>query len=206
MSVAASRRPLSAERVLDAAVRVADEQGIDALTLRRLAEVLDVHPTSIYNHLPSKDAILTGLAERLIEEAALPMAFAHWQDWVRSFAVAMRRIALAHPGAFAVFTRVPATGETSTRHVEAALEAFRVAGFSAADARDAVAGVALAVMGLALNDLPGTGPAPAVSDAERVPELYPRLSEVLALGEPEPETMWTLIIESLITGLTPHRP
>ena len=205
MSIAAGRRPLSAERVLDAAVQVADKQGIDALTMRRLAEVLDVHPTSIYNHLASKEAILAGLAERLIEEAALPMAFAQWQDWVRSFAVAMRRIALEHPGAFAVFTRVPATGETSTRHVEAALEAFRRAGFSAADARDAVSGVALAVMGLALNELPGAGPAPAVVAPERLPERYPRLSEALALGEPEPDTMWTLIIESLIRGLTPLR-
>lgn len=204
MAVAAGRRPLTAERVLDAAVQVADRQGIDALTLRRLAEVLHVHPTSIYNHVASKEAILTGVADRLIEEAALPMAFAHWQDWVRSFAVAMRRTAAAHPGAFAVFTRVPSTGEASTRHVEAALDAFRRAGFSVAEARDAVAGVALAVMGLALNEGPGPGPAPAVSDAELVPELYPRLAEVFALGEARPDAMWTLIVESLIAGLTPR--
>src|SRR3954454_6174127 len=91
---------LSRDLVLQTAVRVADAEGIEALTLRRLADALGVHPTSIYNHVPNKDAILDGLTELLIDEADIPLVVPDWQTWVREFAAALRRMARAHPGAF----------------------------------------------------------------------------------------------------------
>src|SRR3954463_11403919 len=94
---------LSRELVLQTAVRVADAEGIDAVTLRRLADALGVHPTSIYNHVSSKEAILDGVVEKLFVEANPPLTVTDWREWMRGFAAAMRRIALAHPGAFVVF-------------------------------------------------------------------------------------------------------
>ncbi|MCA1713035.1 MAG: TetR family transcriptional regulator, partial [Actinobacteria bacterium] len=113
--------PLSRDRVLEAAVQVADEQGIDAVTLRRLAERLGVHPTSIYHHLANKEAILDGLAEHLFEESGLGPDVSDWQDWVWTFATALRRLARAHPGAVAVYTRRAAIGRAADEHIEAAL-------------------------------------------------------------------------------------
>ena len=201
MQVAPQRRPLTSGRVIDAAVRVADEQGLDALTLRRLAEALDVHPTSIYNHLPSKESILDALAERLLTEAHLPTHYDHWQDWVREFATRMRALARRHPGAFAVFTRRAGAGPTANTHIEAALDAFRRGGFGVQNAHYAMAGTALAVMGLALNESPAPGPAPVVDTRHLTADRYPRIAEALAAPRTDTDAMWLLIIDSLVVGL-----
>lgn len=201
MSVADPRVRLSRARVLDAAVAVADAQGIDALTLRRLAQTLHVHPTSIYNHLPNKEAILDGLSERLVEEAQLPSVVDTWQEWVWGFATAMRTLARAHPGAFAVFTRRPAQGPSAAAHVEAALGAFQRAGFSTLQANQAMAGVALAIMGLALNEAPGVGPAPTPGLAHFEPELYPRIAEAVRLVPESTDGMWRMMVGAIVEGL-----
>lgn len=199
--MATQRTALSRARVLDAAVAVADEQGIDALTLRRLAEALEVHPTSIYNHLPSKDAILSGLAERMLEEANLPDHVDTWQEWVRVFASSMRDLARRHPGSFAVLTRRPAQGAAASRHVEAALDAFHRGGFPVSTAWYALSGTALAVMGLAQNETASAGPTPTPVTAHLTAERFPRIAQTLLLAEADPDQMWALIVESLIAGL-----
>lgn len=205
MPVVTPREPLTRERVLAAAVAVADEQGIDALTLRRLAEALRVHPTSIYNHLPSKEAILDGVAEQLVNEAALPTSFTTWPDWVRAFAAAMRGLAQRHPGAFAVFTRRPAQGAGAEEHLEAALEAFAQDGFSTGEANAAVAGTALTVMGLALNEAPRPAPAPTPGLAHFQPDRYPRIAAAVAAVPETTDGIWELIVEALIVGLRESR-
>ncbi len=201
MAVRTERLPLTIERVLDAAVDVADAEGIDALTLRRLAAELKVHPSSIYNHVPGKDAILDGVARRLVTEAALPASVRDWPEWVRGFAATMRKLAQQHPGAFAVFTRRPAYGPGTDLHVEAALEAFVRGGFSPLEASTAVAGVALALMGLALNEVPG----PAVQSDPGLlnlqPERFPQTAAAAAAVPNNSDGMWTLVVEALIRGL-----
>src|SRR4051794_27224440 len=110
MSSQVVRRPtLNRARVLEAAVELADREGIEALTVRRLAEELGVHPTSLYNHVASKDALLAGVVERLFDDADLPTQVSTWSDWIKALAAGLRATARAHPGAFLALTRVPAT-------------------------------------------------------------------------------------------------
>src|SRR4051794_36365976 len=106
----ATRERLTGERVIAAAVAIADAEGVEAVTMRRLADELHVHPTSLYNHVPTKDAILDGVAAQLISEAGLPHHFEAWQDWVRALARGLRDVARAHPGAFLVLTQRAASG------------------------------------------------------------------------------------------------
>jgi AcrR family transcriptional regulator len=195
-----TRVPLSRDRILRAAVDVADAEGTDSLTLRRLAEALDVHPTSIYNHLPNKEAILDGVVEALFEEASLPTHVDRWQDWVRTFAYAMRDVARAHPGAYLVFTRRPAEGPLASEQTEVALDAFRRAGFGATRARDAVVGTSLTVLGLSLNECPPVGPTIAPDVTHRTRERYPRIFEALDEAGEDADAMWEFVIEGLITG------
>lgn len=197
------RLPLSRDRIVQAALAVADNGGIDAVTLRRVAERLDVHPTSIYNHLPNKEAILDALVDRLMEEADLPGSYPDWRDWVRAFASALRRLARAHPGAFMVFTKRPAVGPVASRQTEGALDAFRRAGFSPVQARRAAAGTALALLGLALNECPPIGPWAEPDLTHRARNAFPRLNELVAVDE-DTDALWDLVIESLITGLTTY--
>jgi AcrR family transcriptional regulator len=102
----ASRKPLSRERVLAAAVALADTQGIQALTMRRLAADLGVEAMSLYYHLPDKEALLDGVAETVIAEiwAAVGRLGAsggdqNWRTKLRQQFLAARHVMLRHPWA-----------------------------------------------------------------------------------------------------------
>jgi len=198
-NTAAARVPLDRDRILDAAFAVADAGGIDAVTMRSLAGALGVHFSSLYTHVASKEAILDGMIERLIAEADMPVDFVDWREWVRSFAVALRGMAGTHPGGFEVFLRRSAAGPLATSHSEAALAAFRRAGFAPRTAQEAVSGTALALLGLALNEC-RRGPMVAPDRGHVSPERFPLVAEALAAPD-DTAGRWGLIVESLIAGL-----
>jgi AcrR family transcriptional regulator len=200
MAVRERRESLSRERILAAAVDVADAEGVDAVTMRRLAEALQVHPTSLYNHLPSKEAILDGLADWVIVEAALPPRFDTWQEWIRVFADGLRRVARAHPGAFMVLTQRAATGPGSMAQTEGALDAFMRTGWSAPAAAEAITGTSLALLGIALNECPPTAPFTAPDFSHLSPDAFPRIREAAA-AELDEDGIWTRMVEAIIAGL-----
>jgi AcrR family transcriptional regulator len=199
---------LTRDLVLQTAIRVADAEGIDAITLRRLADDLGVHPTSIYNHVPNKDAILDGLTECLIVEADLPMVVPDWATWVREFAAAIRRIARAHPGAFDVFLRRGGSGAMALRHIEAALDAFRRAGCSVEQATRAVHGVQLALVGLAVEEGALTRPVAAPDLSHINADDHPRIleSELAGISELPTQPTWDLVVETLVAGFAATLP
>jgi AcrR family transcriptional regulator len=201
LPVAAQRVPLTRERVLEAAVELADTRGIEALTLRRLAEALNVHPSSIYHHVPNKEAILDGIAGSLIAEAHLPGHVEDWQEWVRAFAATLRALARAHPGAFEVFTRRPANGPAAADQLEMALAAFRRGGFTALRANEAVFGITLTIIGLALSETARFGEPADPGTAHLQLDRYPNIVAVAKVAPPNTDGAWTLVIEALITGL-----
>ena len=94
----AGQEPLTRERILDAALRIVDGEGMGALSMRRLAADLGVNPMSIYHHLPGKDAVVSGLVGvvfsgmRMLPSEGLP-----WQERVRAYAHAHRGIVRSHP-------------------------------------------------------------------------------------------------------------
>lgn len=94
------RGQLTRDRILAAALELVDRDGLDALTMRRLAEKLAVDPMSIYNHVPSKEALLDGLAETLWAELELPVKEAAWRETMTALARALRRLAQEHPQAY----------------------------------------------------------------------------------------------------------
>lgn len=100
----ARREPLSRERVLRTAVEVADETGIDGLTMRRLAERLGVEPMSIYYHVRGKDAIVAGALDLVFDDVAALAAdratpLAGWRSHLRGRILAAREVLLRHPWA-----------------------------------------------------------------------------------------------------------
>ena len=200
---------LTRDLVLSTAIQVADaDGGEDAITLRRIAEVVGVHPTSIYNHVPNKEAILNGMIDMLLAEADLPADVPDWRSWIREIAVAIRRVALAHPGAFTVFLRHAGTGPFAARHIEAALDAFRREGCSVEQAARAVHGVLLAVMGLALEEGVDKSPAVAPDLSHLNRAEHPRIFEVEDSGvvDAPSEPTWDLMVESLIAGFAATLP
>ena len=136
---------------------MADRDGFGGVTLRRIAAELGVHVTSLYNHVPTRDAVTDGIIERLIEEAKLPTSPVPWEEWVRSFFTAMGTMATTHPGAFAALQRRPVQGPRAAASFEVALEAFTRAGLAPEDAYGAVKAVSLTSLAVALERGMATG-------------------------------------------------
>jgi TetR/AcrR family transcriptional regulator, tetracycline repressor protein len=94
----AGQEALSRGRILEVALRLVDEEGMGALTMRRLGTELCVNPMSIYHHLPGKDAVISGLVEVVFSgmQVRYPNG-SSWQDGVRAWAEAYRGLVRSHP-------------------------------------------------------------------------------------------------------------
>ncbi len=100
-SSATTRRPLTRERILRAALDLIDRDGVQGLSMRKLGAELGVEAMSLYNHVPDKDAVLDGVVELLWEQAAAKVDDAgRWQSQARALAAAIRETAHAHPSAY----------------------------------------------------------------------------------------------------------
>src|SRR5215212_5375885 len=96
----AGRQPLSRRRVLEEAVRFADREGLEALTMRKLGAELGVEAMSLYNHVPNKGALLDGMVEVLLGELEIWLGNRDWEGRSRGGYRAVRRVAHGHRHAF----------------------------------------------------------------------------------------------------------
>jgi AcrR family transcriptional regulator len=176
--------PLSRERILRCAVDVADQDGLDATSLRRVAAGLGVHVTSLYNHVPTKEALLDGVAEQLVITAEPPLGEVDWETWVRGFVDAVIRLANAHPGASEVLMRRPVQGPAASATFEAGLRAFQQAGMDIGQAYAAVKSVSLAVLGCVLEAASRADDVALGTDVDLLPrDDFPMIHEVVAIGD-----------------------
>src|SRR4051794_21534783 len=95
----AGREPLSRERVLRAAVGLADDAGLEALSMRHLAQELGVVPMALYKHVASKEELLDGMVDVIVAEIDPPVDGTGWKDAVRQRVLSARQALLRHPRA-----------------------------------------------------------------------------------------------------------
>jgi AcrR family transcriptional regulator len=126
----AKRLPLSKERVLRAAVELADGDGIEALSMRRLAKELGVEAMSLYNHVKNKDEILSGISDLVTSEMELPSDTVDWKSALRRSAISAKEVYLRHPWASSLVLSSHDGGPASLRRSEWTLRTLREAGFS----------------------------------------------------------------------------
>lgn len=99
--------PLSRERIVDEAIALLDEEGPTALSMRKLALRLGVSTMSTYHHIADKDALVEGIAERIMESLEQPTPDAEWRDAVRTLAWSFRSLTTEHPAVFRVLLSGP---------------------------------------------------------------------------------------------------
>jgi len=192
--------PLTRERILQTAVAMADRDGFDAVTMRRIAGELDVHVTSLYNHVPTREAITDGIVELLIEEAGLPTTPIGWEEWVRRFVSAIGTLAMKHGGAFTALHRRPVQGAQAAASFEVALAAFAKAGFGAEDAYNALKATALTALAIGLErGMLSRGQLAETAIDALPPERFPQLGSLRDIAVPE--TTWAFSVETLVSGL-----
>ena len=155
---------LTRERIVSAAAELIEREGVDAVSMRRLAAELGSGVMSLYNHVPSKAALLDGVAEWVmsgIDYSGDPGA--SWEDQVRAQARAFRQIARAHPRCTMVVVSRPATSAAGMLPVEYALATLRGAGFGGEEAVRAVRAFVAYIVGSLLREVgvtPSLAPSP----------------------------------------------
>jgi AcrR family transcriptional regulator len=157
-SETAAKRPrLTADRVLSGALTLADEIGIDDFTIRRLADVLDVKPMTIYHHVPSKEAIIDGMVDVVFSEIGLPDAALGWKAAVRGRCASARVVLARHRWAAPYMESRTSPGAATLAHHDAVLGCLR-SGMSIEMTAHAYAMLDAFVYGFALQEatLPAT--------------------------------------------------
>jgi AcrR family transcriptional regulator len=140
-SLGAERPRLERDRIIRAGTDFIEQHGVRRLTMRRLGAELGVEAMSLYRHVPSRDELLDGIVETVLEELnADPEVYAEprhgWQDYLIRLAHGLRRLALAHPQVFPLIATRPTQAPwvrpplRSLRWIESFLAALRTSGFS----------------------------------------------------------------------------
>lgn len=126
----APRTPLTRERVLAAAVTLADEGGVEALSMRRIGQQLGVEAMSLYNHVDNKDDILAGIVDIVVGEIELPATGLNWKAALRTIAISAHDVLVDHPWACSLLMSTTGAGPARLRYMNSVLGALRAGGFS----------------------------------------------------------------------------
>jgi AcrR family transcriptional regulator len=180
------RAPLNRDRVLRAAVTLADSGGISALTMRRLGEALGVEAMSLYNHIASKSDLLDGMIDIVFGEIDLPSpADGDWRAAMRRRAISARQVLRRHPWAIGLMESRTSPGPATLQHHDAVLGCLRQGGFSVELAAHAYSLLDSYIYGFALQEagLPfGSGEEAAQVAQEMASQFasgqYPYLTEM----------------------------
>jgi AcrR family transcriptional regulator len=178
------RSPLTRERVLRAAVRLADREGIEAVSMRRLGTELGIEAMSLYTHVRGKDDLLDGMVERVIGEIPVHRDDANWKASLRSTILSARAVVLRHPWAPRVIETRDDPGPSGLRYYDSIMGVLREGGFSLAMTHHAIHLFGSRLLGFTqdlFDDSPDVSPEAMKAMAAAVAETYPNVAE-MALG------------------------
>jgi AcrR family transcriptional regulator len=181
--------PLSRETVLAAALRIADDEGVAALSMRRLGQALDVEAMSLYKHVAGKEDVLDGIADLVMAEVELPPADLPWREAVRRGAVSTHEALLRHPWAAPVLESRLTPGPRRLTYLEAMVAAFRRGGLGLRDVSRAFMALDAHVYGFTIQELSfpfdlGDAPEEAAAMRELFAAHYPNLAAMADLAMP----------------------
>ena len=205
------REPLTRARILEAATRVMDADGLEAVTMRRLGRELGVEAMSLYNHVPSKEALLSGILETVMGQFELPRHDGDWLERLRGLALAYRRLLLAHPNVLSLFAEHRHLDPDCLRPIELTLEALRSGGLSVEETTTAYHMLVGYVQGHAMLETAGLmagdpGPEHAAEHDAFLrmlpPDRFPRMAEMLPyLKQCDHEAEFEYGLDVLLAGL-----
>ena len=214
------RVPLSRDRVVAAAVEFIEENGLPALTMRRLGQRLGVEAMSLYRYVPSREDLLDAVVEHILErmrrdDDVIDAPRDGWQDFLQRLAHGVRRVALAHPKAFPLVASRPLEAPwlrpplRSLEWVERFLDGLRAEGFEDPDAVGAYRAFTSFLLGHLLLEVAthgaDVGPLDTVEDADRPSHLadFPTVSRLRGpLSEDHAAVEFEEALEELLQRLT----
>src|ERR671924_638725 len=197
---AARRAPLSRDRVLRAAVALADHAGIEALSMRSLAQELNVVPMALYKHVANKEQLLDGLVDAVIDEIEPPIAGDDWKTTMRERILSARRALLRHPWASQVIESRAEPTPTVIGYIDSMMGIFLRGGFSVDLMHHAMHVMGSRILGFSQELFDDTASVPedgALAMWTQMAEAYPNIATLVGAvsgGEIEHEE------ESIVGG------
>jgi AcrR family transcriptional regulator len=198
---------LNREKVLRAAIRLADEKGIDALSMRTLAARLGVEAMSLYNHVANKDEILAGITDLVVAEIDVPEPRADWKSAMRRRAMSAHDVLLGHPWAAALFESRRTPSPVQLRYADAILGILIAGGFAIAVAYRAFLTLDSYIYGFTLQEVNWPQPSEPMREvAERLrPAIpareYPHVSAAMELVSREASSPSAMRQADFVFGL-----
>jgi AcrR family transcriptional regulator len=166
--------PLSREAIVEAAIVLAEREGPEALSMRRLGRELGVEGMAVYHYVSGRDELLRLIADRLFEPLTDAPSTDGWRDTCTSFAATLRSVALSYPATFALVGLRPFDTSIALRAVELLLQRLVAAGFNPAEALSVYRIVASYARGYALAEAAGFTVSAADPGALRILRALPQ--------------------------------
>lgn len=184
---AARRRPradgITVDRIVDVAIRLVDDEGLSALTVRRIADELGTGSASLYRHVASREELVVLMVDHVIGEVVLPDAALSGRARIELLAHELRRVLLDHAQLLPALTAAPLLGPNALRGSEVGLISALDAGYAPEVATAAVLALIDFVLGTVYFDTSSAGRSVAAGHAPTVPEVgVPLADEVFAFG------------------------
>lgn len=199
------REGLTRDRILGAAVGLADEHGLDAVSMRQVGEALGFEAMSLYRHVRDKDDLLDGMVEAIVARFPARDDTLDWRESLRILVRGAHDELLAHPWVAALATSRPAVGPARLRFVDSVLAALLAGGCSPQLAHDAMHAVEVHVFAFTHQELRLHAGASAHGyqlDAVRGDSaLYPHLAAMLATATHDHVAEFEFVLELLIVGI-----
>ncbi|MEU9375760.1 TetR/AcrR family transcriptional regulator C-terminal domain-containing protein [Streptomyces sp. NPDC048255] len=180
---AARRAPLNRERVLRAAVALADEGGIESLSMRRLAQELGVVPMALYKHVANKEQLLDGMVDAVVAEIDPPTGGSDWKDVVRGRVLSARRALLRHRWASQVIESRTGPTPAVLEYLDSMIGTFRDGGFSVDLTHHVMHAMGSRLLGFSqelFDDSGSAGPEAGADVLAAMAGRYPRIAELAA--------------------------
>jgi AcrR family transcriptional regulator len=204
------RTPLTRERVVAAAIEIADRDGVDSISMRRLAQELGVEAMSLYTHVRNKEDLLDGMVEAVIGSIPIAVGAGPWRANLRQTMLAARGVVLRHPWAPRTIETRAAPGTAALRYVDAILGVLREGGFSVDQAHHALHILGSRVLGFTQDlfddspdadaDVAGIGPEFAAAFPYAA-EMALAVSHSGALGPCDDDGEFKFSVDFLLDGL-----
>jgi AcrR family transcriptional regulator len=205
------RTQLTRERVLAAAIGFADRDGIEAISMRRLAQDLGVEAMSLYTHVRNKDDLLDGMVDALVGQIPLGVRDGDWKTSIRAMAFDARGVFKRHPWAPRIVQTRSAPGPAMLGYLNTVIGTFREGGFSIAQAHHALHLFGSRLLGFTqdlFDDSAELDPEAAASVAQEMRTAFPYVAEMAvavthdgALGPCDDDAEFTLTLDLMLDAL-----
>ena len=176
-----TRKALDRPRVIEAAIDLADRDGIDAVSMRRLGHELGIEAMSLYTHVHGKDDLLDGMADALVAEVSIVRTPGPWKAALRAMILEARSVLLQHPWAAHVIETREVPGPATIRYMDAVAATLFDGGFSADLAHHSLHALGSRVLGFSqdlYDDKAKVDPAVAAAMAREMAAVYPSVGAI----------------------------